>query len=117
MTVDAEWADVRAQLELEDRLPGWWGVHRVRRQRWIRDVEVPAGSYYAVSVRLSEPPVVAETLEELEWAVVARVLAAEPCEPERRSLIRELLAGSLGPDEVSRLEVAPGRWYLPGTPP
>lgn len=33
-------------------------------------------------------------------------------EPEPRSVMRELLG-----DDADRFEVAPGRWYLPGTPP
>jgi hypothetical protein len=33
-------------------------------------------------------------------------------EPEQRSIMRELLG-----DDADRYEVAPGRWYLPGTPP
>jgi hypothetical protein len=34
-------------------------------------------------------------------------------EPERRSVMAELL----GPEVAARYEIAPGRWYLPGTPP
>lgn len=33
-------------------------------------------------------------------------------EPEPRSIMRELLG-----DDADRYEIAPGRWYLPGTPP
>ena len=34
-------------------------------------------------------------------------------EPEERSVMRELL----GPEVADLYEIAPGRWYLPGTPP
>ncbi|MBW6435115.1 hypothetical protein KZ829_15340 [Actinoplanes hulinensis] len=39
-------------------------------------------------------------------------------EPEREpSIMRELLTGILPPEEVDRLEITPGQWYLPGIPP
>lgn len=34
-------------------------------------------------------------------------------EPEQRSVMREML----GDDQADRYEIAPGRFYLPGTPP
>jgi hypothetical protein len=34
-------------------------------------------------------------------------------EPEERSVMAEMLT----PEEVSEYQIAPGRWYLPGTPP
>lgn len=36
---------------------------------------------------------------------------------EQRSILRELLAASMAPEDVDRLEISPGQWYLPGTPP
>lgn len=39
-------------------------------------------------------------------------------EPEREpSIMRELLTGMLPAEEVDRLEITPGQWYLPGIPP
>ena len=58
------------------------------------------------------------TLAEMERAARTQVVdAGEPYDPEPRSVIRELLLEALPADEVNRLEIAPGRWYLPGTPP
>lgn len=34
-------------------------------------------------------------------------------EPEQRSVMAEMLT----PEDVDRYQIAPGRWYLPGTPP
>ncbi|GGN40593.1 hypothetical protein FHR83_007001 [Actinoplanes campanulatus] len=36
---------------------------------------------------------------------------------EEPSIMRLLLSGVLTPEEIDRLEVAPGRWCLPGAPP
>ncbi len=36
---------------------------------------------------------------------------------EPRSLIRELLRAELPEEKVEELEIAPGRWLLPGTVP
>ena len=104
---DFPWGDddLMAQLHLEARLHHWQ-VYRVREAKIVRGVEVPAGHYYAVHWRVSEPPEVAGDLAELERAVKARNI------PER-SVMRELLT----PDEISHLEQSEGRWYLPGTPP
>jgi hypothetical protein len=102
---DIPWGDddLRAQLQLEARLRHWQ-VYRVREARWVRGVEVPAGSYYAVHWRVAEPPVVAADLDTLEHAVTA----AEP-----RSIMAELLT----PEEARHLEISEGRWHLPGPPP
>lgn len=35
----------------------------------------------------------------------------------RRSILRDLLSATMAPADVDRLEVSPGQWYLPGTPP
>lgn len=103
--------DVRAQLALEGRLTGWQ-VYRAREARLVAPVgdltakvEVPAGWCWAVHWHPDEPPAVAETLAELERLVGERT-------PPERSMMREMLG-----DDADRFEVAPGRWYLPGTPP
>lgn len=36
---------------------------------------------------------------------------------EQPSIMRMLLAETMTPEEVANLEIAPGQWYLPGTPP
>lgn len=109
--LDIPWGDddLRAQLQLEARLHHWQ-VYRVREARWVRGVEVPAGSYYAVHWRLSEPPVVAGDLDTLERAVTAGTAGTVP---ERRSVMAELLT----PEEARHLEVGEGRWLFPGPPP
>lgn len=38
---------------------------------------------------------------------------AEPPEHEQRSIMAELLT----PEEIRHLEIAEGRWFLPGPPP
>jgi hypothetical protein len=106
--------DLRAQSALEGRLPGFWQVYRASEPRRPRDVEVPPGHYWAAFWRWSEPPVVAETLDELERKVLARMETMTEPEPRPagRSILRELLG-----EDADRFEVAPGRWYLPGSPP
>lgn len=74
-----------------------------------REVEVPAGWYWASHWHPDEPPAVAETLDELKRLVGERT----PPEQPRRSLMRELLPA----DDVERLEQSGGRFFLPGTPP
>ena len=34
-----------------------------------------------------------------------------------RSILRELLAGTLSLEELEQMEIAPGQWLLPGPPP
>jgi len=60
-----------------------------------------------------------DTVEEIDEAVAAvadehveRRLQELLADPPERSVMRELLG-----DDADRYEVAPGRWYLPGTPP
>jgi hypothetical protein len=98
--------DLRAQLALEDRLPGFWQVNRTRRDRQVNGTLVPADWYYAVTWRLDEPPAVGASLDELERAVHARPVP-------QRSVMAELL----GPEQARRFQTGPGRWYLPGPPP
>jgi len=80
--------DVGAQLAVEGRLIGWQ-VYRTHERRWSRGVEIPATD-----------------LAELKR------LRAERTPPEH-SVMRELL----GEEAADRHEIAPGRWYLPRTPP
>lgn len=103
-----------AQLQLASRLPGFWRVHRFREARKVNGVEVPARWYYATNWRPGEPPSIAETLDELERVVLARVEAFPHLgeHPDRRSVMRELLSS-----ELADLEVSDGRFLLPGTPP
>jgi len=103
MTYDQD--DLRAQLALEGRLAGWQ-VYWAAERRWSRGVEVPAGHYWAAYWHIDEPLVVAADLVELERLVGERT-------PPERSVMRELL----GHADADRFEIAPGRWYLPGTPP
>jgi hypothetical protein len=97
--------DLRAQLALEARLTGWQ-VYRARKRRWSCGVEIPAGCYWAAHWHPDEPLAVAADLAGLERLVAER-------NPPERSVMRELL----GEEAADRHEIAPGRWYLPGTPP
>lgn len=70
MTAD-RWPDsddlrqqLHAQLALEGRFPGWQVLHAMR-ERWVRYVRVPEGSFFAVHDRLSERPLFAADLEKL----------------------------------------------------
>lgn len=63
-------AEVRAQLVVQWQHPGWQ-VLRTDEPRWVRYVRIPAG-YYAVHFRLSEPPLVAATLQLLGELIDAR---------------------------------------------
>jgi hypothetical protein len=66
------WTDLRAQAEVEARVPGW-GVYRFREERCFPGVYVPPGWYYAAFWRLGEPQIAAETLDELERLVRERM--------------------------------------------
>ncbi|GLW32079.1 hypothetical protein [Actinoplanes regularis] len=68
------WSDgqeLRAQLAVEGRFPGWQILHALRK-RWVRYVEVPEGCFYAVHDRLGEPPLVATDLDQLAGLVEQR---------------------------------------------
>ncbi|GLW32221.1 hypothetical protein [Actinoplanes regularis] len=75
---DEPWPDgqelreqLRAQLALEGRFPGWQILHAPRK-RWVRYAEVPEDCFYAVHDRLSEPPLVATDLDQLAGLVEQR---------------------------------------------
>ncbi|GIF06250.1 hypothetical protein Asi03nite_37880 [Actinoplanes siamensis] len=61
----------QAQLALEGRYPGWQILHTPRK-RWVRYVEVPEGSFYAVHDRLGEPPLIAVDLDQLARLIELR---------------------------------------------
>jgi hypothetical protein len=62
---------LRAQLALEARFPGWQVLHAMN-DRWVRYVHIPQGSFYAVHDRLSELPLVASDLEQLTGRIQQR---------------------------------------------
>jgi hypothetical protein len=62
---------LRAQLALEARFPGWQVLHAMN-DRWVRYVRIPEGSFYAVHDRLGELPLVASDLEQLAARVEQR---------------------------------------------
>ncbi|GIF44412.1 hypothetical protein Axi01nite_87230 [Actinoplanes xinjiangensis] len=62
---------MRAQLALEARFPGWQVLHAMN-DRWVRYVRIPEGSFYAVHDRLGELPLCAPDLEKLAARVEQR---------------------------------------------
>jgi hypothetical protein len=102
--------DLHAQLAVEGRLAGWQ-VYRAREPRCARGADIPAGSYWAAHWHPDEPLVIAADLAELERLVGERTPPTTPT--PQRSVMRELLT----PDQIRHLEVAEGRWYLPGPTP
>jgi hypothetical protein len=62
---------LRAQLALEARFPGWQVLHAMN-DRWVRYVRIPAGSFYAVHDQLRELPLFAPDLQQLTVRVERR---------------------------------------------
>jgi hypothetical protein len=62
---------MRAQLALEARFPGWQVLHAMN-SRWVRYVHIPEGSFYAVHDQLRELPLFAPDLDQLAARVERR---------------------------------------------
>jgi hypothetical protein len=78
---------LKAQLALEARFPGWQILHAMN-ERWVRYVHIPQGSFYAVHDRLGEPPLVAVDLDQLAARVERR-------EQQRRQIVQWIIRSDL----------------------